>query len=85
MLDKLKQVKKLKELQSSLSQEKVESEKEGIKVVINGKMEVEEIKLNSDLSTQEQEEILKECLTEAFKKIQMLVAQKMSQMPGVGI
>ena len=82
MFDKLKQIKQLKELRDSLSQEKEEVEKEGIKVIINGKMEIEDIQLNSDLSKEEQEKILKECINEAVKKIQVVLTSKMSQMSG---
>ena len=85
MFDKLKQLQQLKELRDSVSQEKAEVEKKGIRVIINGKMEIEEIQLNPDLSKEEQELVLKECLNESMKKIQMLLASKMSQMPGFGI
>jgi len=85
MFDKLKQLQQLKELRDSVAQEKEEVERKGIKVIINGKMEIEEIHLNSDLSKEEQEEVLKECVNEAMKKIQMLLASKMSQMSGFGV
>jgi DNA-binding protein YbaB len=85
MLDKLKQIKQLKELRDSLSQEREEVEKEGIKVIINGKMEIEDIQLNPDLSKEEQEKILKECINEAVKKIQTVLTSKMSQMSGFGL
>ena len=85
MFDKLKQIKKLKELQDSLSQEKAEVEREGIKVVVNGKMEVELIQINSELEKTQQEEILRDCINEAMKKMQMAAAQKMSQMQGFGL
>jgi len=84
MFDKLKQIKQLKELKDSLSQEKAEVEKKGTKVIVSGKMEIEEIQLNPDLSREEQEEVLKECINEAMKKIQMIIAKKMSQTPGFG-
>jgi DNA-binding protein YbaB len=80
MFEKLEQLKKLKDLQDSLSQEKTEIEKKGIKVVVNGKMEVEQIQLNLELSKEEQEKILRDCINEAVKKIQIIAAQKMSQM-----
>ena len=85
MLDKLKQLQQLKELRDSVAREKEEVEKKGIRVIINGKMEIEEIHLNPDLSKEEQEEVLKECINEAMKKIQMLLASKMSQMSGLGV
>jgi len=77
MFDKLKQLKQLKELRDSLSKETEEVEKQGIKVVINGNIEIEDIQLNPDLSIEEQEKILKECINEAVKKIQMVLTNKM--------
>lgn len=77
MFDQLKQLKQLKEIQDKLSQEKVEVEKEGIKIVMNGKMEVEEISLNSEMDAERQGKIIKECFNDAIKKIQMSAAQKM--------
>jgi DNA-binding protein YbaB len=84
MFDKLKQLKELKNLRDSLAKEKEEIEKRGVKVIVNGKMEVEEISLNSELSKEEQEEIVKECINEGFKKIQANAAKKMFQTPGIG-
>ncbi|MCD6085841.1 YbaB/EbfC family nucleoid-associated protein [bacterium] len=78
MFDKLKQLREIKKLRDSLSKEKIEVEKNGVKVVLNGKMEVEEIQLNSDLGKEEQEKILCQCFNEAVRKIQMILAKKMS-------
>jgi len=80
MFDKLKQLKQLKELQSKLSQEEITVEKNGVKVVINGQMEVKEIRLNPTLGQQEQEKLVRDCFNEAVKKIQLTVAQKMFSM-----
>lgn len=80
MFDNLKKLQQLKEIKDSLEKERIEIEKEGIKVIVNGKMEIEEIKLNPGLSQEEQERILKDCINEAVGKIQMIVAQKMMQM-----
>ena len=77
MFDNLKQIKKLKELKDALEKEKREVVKEGIKVVVNGKMEVEEISLNPELSQEKQEAILKECLNQAFHQIEKEAAQRM--------
>jgi DNA-binding protein YbaB len=84
MLDKLKQMRELKALNDSLAQEKESVEKEGIKVVINGKLNIEKIQLNPELEKEEEERIVKECLNEAIKKIQMTAAKKMSQIQGFG-
>ena len=78
MFDKLKQLKELKDLQDSLSKEKVEFEKNGIEVIVNGKMEIEQIKLNPELTIEDQEKKLQECINDAMKKVQITAAQKMS-------
>jgi DNA-binding protein YbaB len=80
MFDQIKQLKEMKDLQDNLSKERAFVEKSGVKVTVNGKMEVEEIVLNPDLSKEQQETILKECVNEAMKKVQMQAAQKLFQM-----
>ncbi|MCD6429557.1 YbaB/EbfC family nucleoid-associated protein [bacterium] len=80
MFDKLKQLKQIKEMHDAMQRERVEVEKQGIKVILNGKLEVEEIVLNPELQKEEQERILKECFNEAVKKVQLAVAQKLSGM-----
>lgn len=84
MLDKLKQLKELKKMQDELAKEMVEVEKQGTKVVINGKMEIEEIVLNSELQKEEQEKILKSCINDAMYQMKIKMAQKMQQTPGMG-
>lgn len=79
MFDQLKQLKKIKDMQSALEKERIEVEKEGVKLVINGKLEVEGIILNPELSKDEQERAIKDCFNEAIKKIQMIMAKKMFQ------
>lgn len=80
MFDNLKQLAKLKELKDVLEKERKEVEKEGVKVVVNGKMEIEEIKLNPQLNTAKQEEIVKDCINQALKQVQQEAAKKMFQM-----
>jgi len=84
MLDKFKQLRDLKKIQDELGKERVEAEKEGIRVVVNGKMEIEEITLNNELPKEEQEKIIISCINEALNKMKMIMAQKMQQMPGMG-
>lgn len=84
MLDKLKQLKELKKIQDEFAKEMVEVEKQGTKVVINGKMEIEEIVLNSELQKEEQEKILKSCINDAMYQMKIKMAQKMQQTPGMG-
>lgn len=80
MFDKLKQMKQLKEIKDSLAQEKIETEKEGTKVVLNGNLEVEEIVLNPEMDKEKQEQILKDCFNEGVKKVQFAMAQKFQGM-----
>lgn len=77
MFEKLKELKKLKELQDSVKRERASAERNGIKVVMNGNFEVEEIKLNSGLNTEEQERILKEVLKEAKENIQRIITKNL--------
>lgn len=77
MFEKLKQLRQLKSLQDDLGKERVEVEKEGTKVVMNGKMEIEEIKLNAALDKERQERIVKDCVNDALGKIKFAAAQKM--------
>ncbi|HPO06833.1 MAG TPA: YbaB/EbfC family nucleoid-associated protein [Candidatus Pacearchaeota archaeon] len=83
MFEKLKQIKKLQEIQGALKNEKVENEKNGVKILMNGKLEVEDVQLNPDLSLAEQEKAVRDCINDAMKKVQMVVARKMQSM-GMG-
>jgi len=78
MFDKLKKLKEIKELKEKLAKEKIEIEEKGIKVVLNGKMEIEEIVLNQELPKEEQEKILRNCLNKGVKEIQLKIAQSIS-------
>jgi len=77
MFDNLKQLGKLKELKDILEKERKEVEKEGTRVIVNGKMEVEEITLNPQLEAGKQEEVLKNCINEALNQIRQEAAKKM--------
>jgi len=79
ILDQFKQLKQMKDLQDKLSKEQAIVERDGVRVTVNGKMEIEEIILNSVLRKEEQEKIVKECVNEAIKKVQMSAAQKLFQ------
>jgi len=84
MFDKLKQLKKLKDLQKSLGREKTDVEKDGIKVTINGNIEIESITLNPELDFSRQERVLKDCINDAVRKIQFTVAKKMQEFGNLG-
>ena len=77
MLDQFKKLNELKKMQDSFKKEKLTVEKSGVSVTINGNMEVEEIKLNPELSVSEQQDILKKCLNEAHESIQKTLAKSL--------
>lgn len=83
MFQQLKQIQKLQQIQNALKNEKIENEKNGVKVRLNGKLEVEDIELNAALSIDDQEKAVKDCINDAMKKAQMVVARKMQSM-GMG-
>ena len=80
MFEKLKQIKQLKELRDSLAQEQVEVEKNGIRLVLNGNLEVIEVSLNSEIAKQDQESLLRDCMNEAVRKVQIKMAQNFKGM-----
>jgi len=83
MLDQFKKIAELKKLQDSFKKEKEVVEKEGILVEMNGNFELENIKLNPELSVEKQQEVLKRCLNEARENIQKRLA-KMMMNSGIG-
>jgi DNA-binding protein YbaB len=82
MFDKFKQMKEIQKLQKELKEEKAEAEKSGVKVTVNGNMEVEDIQLNSELDQDAQAKAVKEAVNDAMKQIQKVAAQKMQGMGG---
>ena len=85
MFDKLKQIKKLRDLQKELGKEVLEVERDGTKVTLNGHIEVESIQLNAGLEKDRQEKVLKDCINDAVRKMQMKLAQKMGSIGGFGL
>ncbi len=76
MFDKLQQLKQLHDLQQEIKKEKYDAEKNGVKLVMNGELELEEVRLNPALSQEEQERTLREAYNGLIKKVQMAMAQK---------
>lgn len=87
MFNKLKQFKDLrsqaKTMQDALSGESVTIEKKGIKIVMNGNMEITELNIPESLSNQEVSKYMKEVTNESIKKVQKLMATKMQEMGGL--
>jgi DNA-binding protein YbaB len=87
MFSQLKQFKDLrsqaKTMQSALAQETITEEKNGVKIVLNGNMEIQSVALNENLSKSAQEETVKNCFNEAIKKTQRIMAKKLQDMGGI--
>lgn len=87
MFNKLKQFKDLraqaKKMQNTLAGETVIVEKGGIKVVMSGNMEITSLSINENLAKESLEGMLADCINEAIKKTQRLMAQKMQEMGGL--
>jgi len=84
MFDKIKQLNKLKNLQKEMSKEKHTIKEGNIEITINGKLEIEQIKLNPDLSIKKQQEILQKIINQAINEMQKQIARKAMNMPGFG-
>jgi len=76
MFQKFNELNKAKKLQEAFSSEKVKLEREGIEVTVSGQMKIEEIRLNSQLTAEEQGKALVGLLNEAFSILQKKVAAK---------
>ena len=82
MFDKIGNLGKLKAIRDSLRKENVKSEKRGVKVVMNGELEVVEVVLNNNLSKEENEKILKECFNDCLRKTKLMMAGKLQSIFG---
>ena len=85
MFDKMKQLKKVYELQQQLKSKTVTTTHEGVSVKINGKMEVLEIHLNPELDQRRQERALIEAFRDAMRQIQKIMSEEMKGMEGLGM
>ena len=68
-----------------MSEKKFDYEKEGVRIIISGKLEVLDVYLNPNLEIEKQEELVKECFNEAVKKVQLGMAQEFSGMSQFGL
>lgn len=87
MFNKLKQIKDLRDqaktMQSALSKEVFTEEKNGVKITINGNMEISEVSLNENISKSAQESAIKDAVNDAIKKAQKMMAKKLQDMGGL--
>lgn len=87
MFNKLKHLKDLrntaKQMQNALANESVTVQRGGVQVSMNGNMEITKIIINEDLAKESLEGVLADCVNEAIKKTQRVMAQKMQEMGGL--
>jgi len=69
MFDKLKQLKKMKDLHKKMKNKTHQETKDGVVVAVNGNMEIVNVDLNDDLSKDKQADLIKKLTNQAFKKI----------------
>jgi len=87
MFNKLKQFKDLrnqaKTLQNALAQESVEYEKSGVKIIMNGNLEITSLTINPDTAPGKLESVLTEAVNETIKRAQKVMAKKVQDMGGL--
>lgn len=87
MFSKLKQFKDLrsqaKTMQSALAEEKIELEKNGIKMTMNGNMEILNLSIKPELKTEDIAKHCKDLFNDGIKKTQRIMAKKMQAMGGI--
>ncbi|HNX10742.1 MAG TPA: YbaB/EbfC family nucleoid-associated protein [bacterium] len=91
MFNKLKQIKDLrgqaKKMQSALSQENVTLERSGVRIVMNGNMELTSVNISENLDKETLARVIKDLVNDAMKQTQKIMAKKMQEMggfPGLG-
>jgi len=86
MFNKLKQIKDLRDqaktMQNALAKESVSVERGGVKVEMNGNLEVTSLTIADGTSKESTEKNVKEAINEAVKKTQKLMAAKLQEMGG---
>jgi DNA-binding protein YbaB len=86
MFNKLKQLKDLrdqaKKMQNALAGESVIAEKSGVKVSMNGNMEITNVSIAGDLDRATLENAFKVAANDALKQTQKIMAKKMQEMGG---
>ena len=87
MFEKLKQLKdlrdKAKTMQNALAGEIIIGERHGIKITMDGNMNVSAVVLEKEMSKAELEKSLPDAINDTIKKAQRVMAEKMRAMGGL--
>ena len=82
MLDKLKQLYQLQQqagqIKAQLDQELIETNALGIKIIMNGNLDIKSLAIEKEIIPENLEEDLKNALNQAIKNTQQKIAQKLS-------
>lgn len=78
MFDKLKKLNELRSLQNDIKKERVEVTKNGVRVVMDGGLDIVELTLNPNLDIKTQERMVIDAIQEAKDKIQKIIAKTFS-------
>lgn len=91
MFNKLKHLKDMrsqaKTMQNALAEEKIDVEKNGVKLNLNGNMEILDLQITEDMDKEKTAKAVKEAVNDGIKKAQKVMAKKMQEnggMPGFG-
>jgi DNA-binding protein YbaB len=87
MFEKLKQIKEIRDqaktIQAALSGETITTDKAGITIVMDGNMNVKEVKLAKEMTKAEIEKHMPDAFNDVIKKTQKVLAEKMRSMGGI--
>jgi DNA-binding protein YbaB len=87
MFNKLKQLKdlrdKAKTIQNALSEEKITGDRHGIKINMDGNMNVSSVVLEKEMTKEEVEKNMPDAINDVIKKTQRVMAEKMRGMGGL--
>lgn len=87
MFNKLKQFKDLrnqaKNIKNTLSQQQIEIDKNGIKLVMDGNQNILSLKIDPNLNIQQIEDIMPSVINEAIKKVQHTMVETMKSLRGI--
>ncbi len=70
-------------MQNALAQESVEYEKNGVKAVMNGNMEITRLTIDAGIANDRLQNILTEVINETIKRAQKIMAKKVQEMGGI--
>jgi len=70
-------------MQNALAGESVSLEKSGIKLTMNGNMEITSLEITEEMPKEKIASIMKDLYNDAIKQIQKIMAKKMQEMGGI--